>query len=49
MAGHTVGPRHRCAVCSRALCDSQSIARGVGSECWQGVMDDLHKQGQRDQ
>ena len=31
-------PTKKCRVCGRALNDSESIARGVGSECWQDIM-----------
>ena len=37
-AGQGTGPRHHCYVCGRALEDPQSIARGIGSECWQDVL-----------
>lgn len=36
--GESVGPRARCAVCARRLADPPSVARGVGPECWQGVL-----------
>jgi hypothetical protein len=32
------GPRQHCYICGRHLDDPQSIARGIGSECWQGVL-----------
>jgi Family of unknown function (DUF6011) len=35
------GPRGHCYVCGRGLSDPQSIARGIGSECWQGVLDQI--------
>jgi hypothetical protein len=38
VAGHSIGPPRRCAVCAKRLDDQQSIARGIGSECWQGVL-----------
>jgi hypothetical protein len=38
-ANQGTGPRHHCYVCGRELGDPQSIARGIGSECWQGVLD----------
>jgi hypothetical protein len=37
--GESIGPRDSCAICGRELGDQQSIARGIGSECWQGVLD----------
>jgi hypothetical protein len=38
-ANQNTGPRHHCYVCGRGLADPQSIARGIGSECWQDVLD----------
>jgi hypothetical protein len=34
-----IGPRHSCCICKRKLTDEVSIARGIGSECWQGILD----------
>ena len=36
-AGQDLRNSH-CRICSRVLSDSESIARGLGSECWQDVM-----------
>jgi hypothetical protein len=36
--GGKVGPRNNCTICGRSLDDPQSITRGIGSECWQGVL-----------
>jgi hypothetical protein len=33
-----IGPRPNCFICGRGLDDSASIQRGIGSECWQGVL-----------
>jgi len=38
VAGNGIGPRHRCFICGKHLEDPKSIARGIGSECWQGVL-----------
>ena len=38
LANQPVGPRTTCAICGRGLHDPPSIARGIGSECWQGVL-----------
>jgi hypothetical protein len=38
LAGHGIGARQNCAICGRGLGDPVSIARGVGSECWQDVL-----------
>jgi uncharacterized protein DUF6011 len=38
VVGQGIGPQDHCYVCGRALEDPQSIARGIGSECWQGVL-----------
>jgi hypothetical protein len=32
------GPRNNCIICRRGLGDPESIQRGIGSECWQGVL-----------
>jgi hypothetical protein len=32
------GPRQHCYVCGRHLDDPSSVERGIGSECWQGVL-----------
>jgi hypothetical protein len=36
--GGNIGPQHRCRICAKALNDPESIDRGIGSECWQGVL-----------
>jgi Family of unknown function (DUF6011) len=36
--GHGIGARRNCGICGRGLGDPTSIARGVGSECWQDVL-----------
>jgi hypothetical protein len=38
VTGHNIGPRSNCAICGRGLGDTESISRGIGSECWQGVL-----------
>ena len=38
VGGRKIGPRSHCAVCGRGLDDPQSVARGIGSECWQDVL-----------
>lgn len=38
VATQGIGPRRDCYVCGRGLGDPQSIARGIGSECWQDVL-----------
>ena len=32
--GREYGPRENCVVCGKGLTDPQSIARGIGSDCW---------------
>ena len=39
--GGCIGPRRHCAICERGLDDAQPIARGIGSECWQGVLEQI--------
>ena len=36
-----IGPRHHCVICGRKLNDAQSIAGGIGSECWQSVLNQI--------
>lgn len=38
IAGEDIGPRQSCALCGRVLADPESIERGIGSECWDGVL-----------
>ena len=37
--GEAYGPATACVICGRGLGDEQSIRRGIGSECWQFVLD----------
>jgi hypothetical protein len=34
----SIGPSTHCVLCKKELSDPQSLARGIGSECWQGVL-----------
>jgi hypothetical protein len=36
--GAPIGPTSHCVICGRSLDDPESIARGIGSECWQAVL-----------
>jgi len=36
--GEETGPATRCILCNKKLVDEESIARGIGSECYQGVI-----------
>src|SRR5699024_6489958 len=38
----TLAPKHNCIICGRGLGDDESIQRGIGSECWQRVLDIVH-------
>jgi hypothetical protein len=38
LANKPVGPRRNCYICGRGLGDPVSIERGIGSECWDGVL-----------
>jgi hypothetical protein len=38
LAGLGIGKRNNCAICGRGLDDPNSVARGIGSECWQDVL-----------
>lgn len=42
-ARQSTGPRHHCYVCGRGLADPQSITRGIGSECWQDVLNEIER------
>jgi len=37
--GHVFGPASHCQICGRGLDDPESVKRGIGSECWQAVLD----------
>ena len=37
--GEVFGPSDHCDLCGRGLADPESIERGIGSECWQFVLD----------
>jgi hypothetical protein len=37
------GPRQHCYVCGRHLDDPISIERGIGPECWQGVLSQVEQ------
>jgi Family of unknown function (DUF6011) len=43
VAGEATGPARTCFFCGRVLSDPESIARGVGSECWRGVLEQVEK------
>ena len=43
IAGHVFGPSPNCAICGRGLGDKQSFERGIGSECWQGVLERIRR------
>jgi hypothetical protein len=36
--GHRYGPADYCVICHKELGDSESIERGIGSDCWQRVV-----------
>jgi hypothetical protein len=37
--GEVFGPSDHCDLCGRGLDDPESIKRGIGSDCWQFVLD----------
>jgi hypothetical protein len=41
--GEQLKPSARCIVCRKPLDDPESISRGIGSECWQGVLAALER------
>jgi Family of unknown function (DUF6011) len=38
LEGRRLGPRRHCVICGKGLSDTESIERGIGSDCWQGVL-----------
>lgn len=36
--GEKYGPQSHCVICRKGLYDPVSIERGIGSDCWQGVI-----------
>jgi hypothetical protein len=36
--GETGGPSQKCNICGKGLNDTESIYRGIGSDCWQDVL-----------
>jgi Family of unknown function (DUF6011) len=47
IANRVYGPRQHCVICGKELGDSESIARGIGSECWQRVLESISQQAER--
>ncbi len=43
VAEQATGPSGRCALCRRKLSDAESIARGIGTECWGGVLEEVSR------
>jgi len=43
VANAKIGPRDNCIVCGRGLGDPESINRGIGSECWQDVLNQIER------
>jgi hypothetical protein len=41
--GAKIGPRSNCVICGRRLGNPESIQRGIGSECWQGVLSETER------
>jgi hypothetical protein len=41
--GAQIGPRSNCVICGRGLGEPESIQRGIGSECWQGVLSEIER------
>jgi Family of unknown function (DUF6011) len=40
-SGQPTGPADRCFVCNRPLSDQQSLARGIGSDCFKAVQAEI--------
>jgi len=43
----SIGPSTHCVLCKKQLSDPQSLARGIGSECWQGVLSSVEEARRR--
>jgi len=43
VANAKIGPRDNCVICGRGLGDPESIERGIGSECWQSVLEQIER------
>ena len=41
--GHMFGPASYCAICGKQVTDTKSIDRGIGSDCWQLVLDAIEQ------
>ena len=37
--GHLFGPSDNCFICGKGLGDPDSKERGIGSDCWQSILD----------
>jgi hypothetical protein len=42
-----IGPRRHCYICGRHLDDPESVARGIGPECWQDFLCFLEHESQK--
>lgn len=49
LAGNKIGPLPNCYICGRGLSDPESIERGIGSECWQDVLQAITKHRRQSQ
>jgi hypothetical protein len=43
VAGKVYGPSHQCASCDKPLTDAISIKRGIGTDCWEALMQHIEK------
>jgi hypothetical protein len=41
VAQEATGPARHCFICGKTVSDPESIARGVGSDCWQNVLQQI--------
>jgi hypothetical protein len=44
LAGGCLLPSSHCRICKKAVTDPESYARGIGSDCWQGVLGAMERQ-----
>jgi hypothetical protein len=46
IAQRNYGPRQHCVICGKGVGNRESIARGIGSECWQRVLESISQQAE---
>ena len=44
LARKQYGPRNTCIICGKPVWDGESVERGIGSDCWQNVLESISRQ-----